>query len=125
MPNLKMPKFKMVALTRAVEGREDEFNDWYQNYHLPEICAIPGVLGAQRFKQAIALQGGDDRNYLAIYDIEADDVASVLGAIGKAGAEGKMTPSDAADRAGAYTVVFGEHGERVSHEQALAMMAAR
>jgi hypothetical protein len=120
-----MPRFKMIALTRPLPGQEDAFNDWYQNHHLPEICQFDGVLGAQRFVQAAALQGGDDRNYLAIYDIETDDLGSVLGAIGQAGAAGKMTQSDAADRAGAYTVIFTEHGERVTHEQAAALVGAR
>lgn len=120
-----MPRFKMVALTRCIEGREDEFNDWYQNHHLPEICQFAGVLGAQRYKQAAALQGGDDRNYLAIYDIETEDLGNVLGAIGQASAAGKMTQTEAADRAGAYTVVFTEHGERVTHDPAVALIAAR
>lgn len=120
-----MPRFKMIALTRAQEGREDEFNDWYQNHHLPEICQFEGVLGAQRYKQVAALQGGDDRNYLAVYDIETDDLGAVLGAIGKAGAEGKLTQSDAGDRARSYTVIFTEHGERVTHAQAVATMAGR
>ncbi len=120
-----MPHFKMIALTRPIESKEDEFNDWYQNYHLPEICAMPGVIGAQRYKQAAALQGGDERNYLAVYDIETENLGAVLGAIGKASAQGKMTGTDAADRAGAYTVVFVEQGERVTHDEAVAKVSAR
>ncbi len=108
-----MPRYKMIALTRPVEGREDEFNEWYQNVHLVELCAMPGVTGAQRYKLAAPLQGYDERPYLAIYDIECEDIRQTLGAIGAASASGKMTPSDAADNASAYTVVFEEFGERV------------
>jgi hypothetical protein len=108
-----MPRFKMIALTRPVPGREAEYNEWYQTKHLPEICAFPGVVGAQRYVEAAALQGGDDRKFLAIYDIETDDLGGFLGAIGKASAEGKMTVSEASDNAGAYTVIFTEFGERV------------
>lgn len=108
-----MPRYKMIALTRPVEGREDDFNAWYQNVHLVELCAMPGVTGAQRYKLAAPLQGYDERPYLAIYDIECDDIRTTLGAIGAASASGKMTQSDAADSASAYTVVFEEFGERV------------
>ena len=108
-----MPQYKMIALTRPVEGREDDFNTWYQNVHLPEVCALPGVTGAQRYKMAAPLQGFDGRSYLAIYDIETDNITATLGAFGQAAKTGAMTPSDAADMAGAYTVIFEEFGERV------------
>jgi hypothetical protein len=120
-----MPRFKMIALTRPNAGREDDFNAWYQNHHLPEICAFDGVLGAQRYLQTVALQGGDERNYLAIYDIDTDNIGALLGAIGQASAAGKMTPSDAADTKGAYTVIFAEYGARITHDEALARAGAR
>ena len=104
-----MARFKMIALTRPVEGREDEYNDWYQNVHLPEICAVPGVVGAQRYKLAAPLMGFDSRPYLAIYDIESDDIRQTLGAF----AQAKRTPGEASDNEGAYTVIFEEFGERV------------
>ena len=108
-----MPRYKMIALTRPQPGRDEEFNEWYQNVHLVELCSMPGVKGAQRYKVTAPLQGYDERPYLAVYDIECDDVRQTLGAIGAASAAGKMTPCDAADNASAYTVVFEEFGERV------------
>ncbi len=108
-----MANYKMIALTRPVEGREDEYNDWYQNVHLVELCALPGVVGAQRYKMAAPLMGFDGRDYLAIYDIESDDIGATLGALGQAAASGKITQCDASDNAGAYNVVFSEFGERV------------
>ncbi len=109
-----MARFKMIALTNPLPGREAEYHDWYQNHHLPEICAFPGVLGAQRYVEAAALLGGDARKYLAIYDIETDDLGALLGSIGAASKAGRMTQTDASDNATAYTVVFTEFGERVS-----------
>jgi len=38
-----MAKYKMVTLTNPVEGREEAYNDWYQNVHLPEVVAYKGV----------------------------------------------------------------------------------
>jgi hypothetical protein len=108
-----MPRYKMIALTKPLPGREDEYNDWYQNTHLPEVCALPGVTGAQRYRMAAPLQGYDERGYLAVYDIETDDIRTTLGAFGQASAEGKMTVGEASDNANAYTVIFEEFGDRV------------
>jgi hypothetical protein len=108
-----MANFKMIALTRPVEGREDEYHDWYQSVHLVELCTIPGVIGAQRYKMAAQLSGYDGREFLAIYDIETDDIGVTMAAIGQAAASGKMTRSDAL-APGGYTVVFSEFGERVT-----------
>lgn len=110
-----MPRFKMIAMSKPMPGRDAEYHDWYQNTHLPQVCAFPGVLGAQRYVEAAALAGGDDRKFMAIYDIETDDLGAVLGAIGKASADGTLTPTpDAVDAAGMYCVVFTELGERVN-----------
>jgi hypothetical protein len=105
-----MPKFKMIALTRPVEGREDEYNDWYQNTHLPEVTSLPGIRGAQRYKLAAPMMGYDERSYLAIYDIETDDIQETLASFGT----NPPTPSDAANGAPAYIVIFSEFGEYVA-----------
>ena len=44
---------------------EDEFNRWYNEEHVPERLAIPGVLSAARY---VARQGGP--KYLACYELE-------------------------------------------------------
>ena len=105
-----MPKFKLIALTKPNAGCEDEYNVWYQNVHLPEVCALPGIQGAQRFKQAAVLQNGDEHNYLAVYDIETDDIGATLASFGQAVASGEITQSDSSDSAGSYAVIFSEFG---------------
>ena len=44
---------------------EDEFNRWYNEEHIPERLAIPGVLNAARYA---AVRGGPQ--YLACYELE-------------------------------------------------------
>ena len=44
---------------------EDEFNRWYNEEHIPERLAIPGVLNAARY---VAVRGGPQ--YLACYELE-------------------------------------------------------
>jgi len=39
-----MPKAKFVVYSRPKSPEhEDEYNQWYNDTHLPELCAIPGL----------------------------------------------------------------------------------
>jgi hypothetical protein len=73
-----MPKFKLVALSNAVEGAETEFNRWYREEHLSDVSAIEGVTAAHFHKFAA---GNDRWGYMAIYDVEAEDPAHILAEI--------------------------------------------
>jgi hypothetical protein len=106
-------KMKLVALTRPLPGREAEYHAWYDATHLPELVTMFGMAGAQRYKLATRLMGSDENEFLAIYDIEADDPAAFLATFGAAAQSGKLTMSDAQDFASCYTALFTEHGERV------------
>ncbi len=44
--------------------REEEFNRWYNEEHIPERRSIPGVLDAAR---SVAVKGGP--KYLACYEL--------------------------------------------------------
>lgn len=39
----------LVVLSRAVDGRDDELNDWYTNIHLRDVLKFRGCFAAQRF----------------------------------------------------------------------------
>ena len=49
--------------------REDEFNHWYNEEHLPELLAVPGVLSAARYE---AVSSGP--KHLACYELESSAV---------------------------------------------------
>jgi hypothetical protein len=57
----------MVYCDVAVEY-EEEFNRWYNEEHILERLAIPGVLNAARYK---AVEGGP--SYLACYELASPD----------------------------------------------------
>jgi hypothetical protein len=61
----------MLVFTNAVEGRDDDFNRWYEEVHLPEVLALDPFTGASRYRLANA-QVFDDQQfrYVAIYDYE-------------------------------------------------------
>lgn len=109
-----MPKMKMIALTTPLPGKEDEFHDWYQNAHLPELVNGLGMEGAQRFQLVAKLMGSDENQYLAIYDIDADDPGAFMTKMGEFAQSGEMTPATTQDMATTYTAVFVEMAERVT-----------
>jgi hypothetical protein len=48
---------------------EAEFNEWYDNEHIPALAAVPGVLCARRFRATSA-----NRRYVALYHLVSPDV---------------------------------------------------
>jgi hypothetical protein len=62
------------ALRPLSRGRE--YNAWYDEKHLPQVCASPGFLSAQRFKVRPSQLSGSDEPpvYPAIYQLDADDL---------------------------------------------------
>ena len=92
-----MAKHILVVLSNAVEGREEEYNDWYTNTHLRDILALPGFVSAQRFKLSDEqLRKKGPHKYLAIYEIDGEDPKKALDALRKAIKEG-MNISSALD----------------------------
>jgi hypothetical protein len=75
-----MALYNLVVFTNPVEGRDDEYNEWYTDVHLRDVLGIPGVVGAQRFRRS-GIQRDDGPfpwGYLAIYQCDTDDVRSVI-----------------------------------------------
>jgi hypothetical protein len=92
-----MGKFLMVVTSAAKDGRDDEYNAWYDSTHLADICSIPGVIGGKRYDAIPTTPNPQPAPYLAIYEIEADDVSSVLGEMMRRSQAGEMSMSDALD----------------------------
>ena len=51
--------------------KEEEFNHWYNEEHLPELLAVPGVLNAARYE---AVSSGP--KHLACYELESPAVVN-------------------------------------------------
>lgn len=92
-----MARFSFVVYSNPVEGREQEYNDWYSNEHLKDLLKIPGVIAARRFKLSGTQihDGAKPYRYLAIYDIEAEDVPSFLKQMMARTASGEINRSTA------------------------------
>ncbi len=99
-----------VVRSNAVEGREAEFNEWYTNVHLPEVMALEGLLSAERFELDDEHSAGEQpHRYLAIYEIDAEDIPGTLENLKNAG----FSLSDAIDLASLQVSVFRSLGDRL------------
>jgi hypothetical protein len=50
---------------------EADFNQWYDNEHVPELVALPGFVSAQRYRLL-----SDSCTYLALYELEYPSAAT-------------------------------------------------
>ncbi|WP_067673016.1 DUF4286 family protein [Nocardia miyunensis] len=83
-----MPKYTFVVFTNAVEGQDSEYNEWYDGTHVPDVLAVPGFVSARRFKITGNEHGAvpPPGKYLALYDIETDDIERTMADLhGRAG----------------------------------------
>jgi len=90
-----VPKAIFVVKTSPAEAaREAEYNDWYANIHIPQICAVPGFVAARRYKLS-PTPAQDAPAYLTIYEIDADDPGAALAEMRRRVVEGRIDSSDA------------------------------
>lgn len=91
-----------LVFSNPAAGRDDEFNEWYDNVHLPDILSIPGMVSAQRYDlyeaEIYRVPGGATpaHRYLTIYEMEGD-VDAIMGAVRAAVASGTIVMSDCLD----------------------------
>ena len=60
--------FNLVESSCADPAREDEFNSWYNNVHIPDVLSCPGFIGATRYEVREPQEGRG--KYLAVYENE-------------------------------------------------------
>ncbi len=67
---------KGIMLVESVPSspdREDEYNTWYDEIHIPQLLTFDGIVAARRLRPV-------DGNgpYVAIYELEGDDLQAIL-----------------------------------------------
>ena len=108
-----MPRYKFVVMTGPAEGREQEYNDWYQNVHLSDVVAIDGIKSAQRFRLNQAVMADQPPSpYLAIYDIETNDIDGTIEELKRRSQTGEMVISEALSSV-SFAVAYEELGPAV------------
>jgi hypothetical protein len=95
-----VPRAILVVQSQAVTPeREDDYHDWYDNQHLDEVRAIPGIVDARRYTlvQAVVGPDGEIPPHLAIYEIETDDPTTIIDELTARAGDGRIVMSDALD----------------------------
>jgi hypothetical protein len=71
----------VIALSNAIDDRDDEFNDWYDVTHVPEVLALPGFESARRFRidevqMPPKVAKPSEHRYLAVYEFSGVSAAA-------------------------------------------------
>ena len=86
-----MPKGILYVESRpSSPDRLDEYHAWYTETHLRQVVGLDGFVRARRFAPV-----ADDGPYVAIYEIEADDLEAAFAALAEAATTGVVQMSDA------------------------------
>jgi hypothetical protein len=82
-----MAKGIMYIESRPVSPeREADYHAWYDGTHLAELTTIDGVVSGRRFAPA-----GGTGPFIAIYELEADDLDAVMVRMSEFAGSGKMS----------------------------------
>lgn len=71
-----MERWVNIVENNCDPTREDEFNDWYDRIHVPDVLATPGFVRARRF---VNKEFRDGRGkYMAVFEIETDNIENTM-----------------------------------------------
>lgn len=84
-----MKHYLMVQSYPSSPFRIDEFNQWYDEVHVPEVVSLDGFVGATRLSPA----DPDGGAYVVLYELEGDPHQAVEN-VKAAAAAGKLHMSD-------------------------------
>jgi hypothetical protein len=79
----------LVQTHPATPEQESEYHEWYNRIHIPEIVGLDaGFVSARRFEPV----DDDGGPFVAIYEIDADDLDAARKGLTEASQSGKLTP---------------------------------
>jgi hypothetical protein len=118
-----MPRAVLLSFTGVGDpARETEFDEWYDNVHLAEVCGTPGIVSARRFRASSVQRPGlvgELPKYLTMYEFDTDDVQGAMDALEARVKAGEVTaPPDGLLQpnmdyeAGIFEVEFDLAGEK-------------
>ena len=119
-----MDKNLMLVFSNPTAGMEEEFNRWYSERHLAEVCAVDGVIGAQRYTLAQMELPDQDKGeapvqlpapahrYLAVYTLDGRDPTMVMNDFVARVAAGEMDLSESLDLATVSVATWTAMGDQ-------------
>jgi hypothetical protein len=106
-----------LVMSNPVDDRDDEFNEWYDNVHIHDVLATPGMVSAQRYtvrETEINREAGvtPSHRYLVVYEMDGEPDA-VMRTIRESVASGAMKMHDALDLTNVSMSFWKRHGSKV------------
>jgi hypothetical protein len=92
--------YYLFVFSNPVQGKEAQFNKWYDEEDAPAVTAVPGFISAQRFELAEQqLRAGSPPlpKYLVLYKIVTTDLKAVYAEVTRRASSGETGMSDALD----------------------------
>lgn len=108
-----MAKHMVVVLSEPVEGREAEFDHWYENTHIREVLDSTGWESGQRFVLTAEKGQKCPLQHLALYEVEAESGEDVVAKLDATRDQREQSDSFNWKNAGLW--VFSETGPK--HER--------
>lgn len=77
---------KMVVFAKAVPGKVEELAKWYDEQHMNDLLAVPGLVTAERHTIMTVKQpeGSPAWDFMLVYELEGQDPGPALQNMGKA-----------------------------------------
>jgi hypothetical protein len=93
-----MSRHLMLVTSAPAAGRDDDYHAFYDGQHVPDILrTVPGLRSCRRFgpsaQQSAVIAAGKPAPYVAIYEIEADDIGEVVMQLDAAAVSGTWRPA--------------------------------
>lgn len=104
-----MKRYMLIVLSNPKDGQEEEFKRWYLEQHIPDCLQVPGFVSGKLLPaagQQPSLQREKRWNYLALFELETDDLNAVLVELEQRLNTSRMPISDAFSFDGFHIEVF-------------------
>lgn len=93
----------LVVFSNPTEGEEAEYHRWYDEIHVPDMCAVPGVISGRRYELKSPHEG---RRFVAVYELDAEDPDAVIAEVRRRAGSERLRPSTAIDRDSIISTIF-------------------
>lgn len=87
-------RYIVEVSSRALPGRDAEYDRWYGEVHVGEVLALPGFKSVERFRR-LSMAGEPTGEFVALYTVETDDPGGLVQSL--FAATPTMTLTDAMD----------------------------
>jgi hypothetical protein len=101
-----MKEYKLLVLSNARPGRDDEYNKWYNEEHIPALRKISEYVSSQRYRNAREGNSKADApswRYMTLYTFKTDDISELMARLSGTLGTGSMPLTDSADSDGVFS----------------------